>query len=102
MLSRRIFLAILINGVIYTLSFINLGIAYNMSANAMPYPEEQTVCKINEAKPLEEIKLSKKSITWVQVCSCRSYYGIPHTCYYSSQTDYDYSCVSKCVREANQ
>lgn len=73
-----------------------------MSANAMPYPAEKAVCQINKAKPLEEIKLSNKSITWAQVCSCRSYYGIPHTCYYSSQTDYDYSCVSKCVREANQ
>lgn len=38
----------------------------------------------------------------VQVCSCASYYGIPHTCYYSPVTDYDYSCIAKCVREANQ
>ena len=45
---------------------------------------------------------SKTNITWSQVCSCRSYYGVPHTCYYSSVSDPDYSCVSKCVREANQ
>ena len=41
-------------------------------------------------------------IAWSQICSCRSYYGIPHTCYYSPVVDPDYSCAAKCVREANQ
>ena len=45
---------------------------------------------------------SKEKIVWSQVCSCRSYYGVPHTCYYSQVTDYDYSCQSKCLREANR
>lgn len=45
---------------------------------------------------------NKTAITWAQVCSCRSYYGVPHTCYYSSVSDPDYSCISKCIREANQ
>ena len=45
---------------------------------------------------------NKTKITWAQACSCRSYYGVPHTCYYSSVSDPDYSCISKCVREANQ
>ena len=45
---------------------------------------------------------NKTNVAWSQVCSCRSYYGVPHTCYYSSVSDPDYSCVSKCVREANQ
>lgn len=49
------------------------------------------------AKAGEEYK-----IAWAQVCSCRSYYGVPHTCYYSSITDPDGSCISKCIREANQ
>ena len=44
----------------------------------------------------------KLKITWAQVCSCRSYYGVPHTCYYSPVSDPDYSCISKCIREANQ
>ena len=44
----------------------------------------------------------KLKITWAQVCSCRSSYGVPHTCYYSPVSDPDYSCVSKCIREANQ
>ena len=48
------------------------------------------------------INKDKLKITWSQVCSCRSYYGVPHTCYYSSVSDPDYSCVSKCIREANQ
>lgn len=38
----------------------------------------------------------------VQACSCTSYYGVPHSCYYSPNYDYDYSCYAKCVREANQ
>ncbi len=45
---------------------------------------------------------NKTAVTWSQVCSCRSYYGIPHTCYYSSATDPYNSCYSKCVREANR
>ena len=44
----------------------------------------------------------KSKITWAQICSCKSYYGVPHTCYYSSVSDPDYSCISKCIREANQ
>jgi len=43
-----------------------------------------------------------QSVAWGQVCSCRNYYGVPHTCYYSPIYDYDGSCYSKCVREANQ
>ena len=46
--------------------------------------------------------LDKTLIAWNQVCTCRSYYGVPHTCYYSPSSDPDYSCVSKCLREANQ
>lgn len=45
---------------------------------------------------------NKTAVTWSQVCSCRSYYGVPHTCYYSSATDPYNSCYSKCVREANR
>ena len=45
---------------------------------------------------------NKEKIVWSQVCSCRSSYGVPHTCYYSSTTDPYYSCQSKCLREANR
>ena len=45
---------------------------------------------------------NKTNVAWSQVCSCRSYHGVPHTCYYSPVSDPDYSCISKCVREANQ
>ena len=46
--------------------------------------------------------LNQNLIAWSQTCSCRSHYGIPHTCNYSPVVDPDYSCVAKCVREANQ
>ena len=45
---------------------------------------------------------STTAITWAQVCSCKSYHGIPHTCYYSPVSDPDHSCIAKCIREANQ
>lgn len=51
----------------------------------------------------QTINYSKQNlITWSQSCSCRSHYGVPHTCYYSPVVDSDNSCFAKCVREANQ
>ena len=44
---------------------------------------------------------SEVIISYAEVCTCYSYYGVPHSCYYSPVYDPDFSCVSKCLREAN-
>ena len=87
------------------LLIINIGLAqtFTQRANAKSYllVNQNHRTSINRAKNNYKL-INSTNLASAQVCTCRSYYGIPHTCYYSSVSDSDYSCTSKCVREANQ
>ena len=52
------------------------------------------------AKAYELESSEKILLAYNEVCSCRDYYGVPHTCYFSPYTDPFNSCFAKCLYEA--
>ena len=89
MLSKYILLSVL---------FLSLGLMAE-AKSTLSYPTNSPNNIFIKTEP--KINLNSELLSYA-VCSCTSYYGIPHTCYYSPTYDSDYSCYSKCVREANQ
>ncbi len=89
---------------ILTLVGLILSIVVNLIVNpAYALPENYRIVAPVSVSKLNQIKIHDDfTVAWSQVCSCISYSGVPHTCYYSSYTDPYYSCIAKCVREANQ
>lgn len=79
-----------------------LNIGLSQSVKAIPHISSKTIYIPESNKTKTNKNELNNTLTYVQVCSCRSYYGIPHTCYFSSVTDPYGSCFAKCVREANQ
>lgn len=79
-----------------------LCIGLSQSVKAIPHISSKTIYIPESNKTKTNKNELKNTLTYVQVCSCRSYYGIPHTCYFSPVTDPYRSCFVKCVREANQ
>lgn len=74
---------------------------FSDSSSAMLLDHIKTFKAVNIVSH-EKRLIEKDLITWNQLCSCVSYYGVPHTCYYSPYMDPDRSCIEKCLREVNQ
>ena len=52
------------------------------------------------AKAYELRSSEKILLAYNEICSCRDYYGVAHTCYFSPYTDPFNSCFAKCLYEA--
>ncbi len=77
---------------------------FNCSLSARAYEinafETTYNCK-NELLPADKIiSLEKTLLAFSEVCSCRDYYGVSHTCYFSPYTDPFTTCFAKCFYEA--
>lgn len=91
-----------IKDLILSLIIVTLSCS-NMNFSSEAYEINPGTCdyKNNEPLPDNELKSSEKILlTYNEVCSCRDYYGVPHTCYFSPYTDPFNSCFAKCLYEA--
>lgn len=79
-----------------------LSLGISIESNAKTPMIKKSIPSIKDFKVSENKPENKNIVSYYSTCSCRSYYGVPHSCYYSPYSDPDYSCYSKCIREANQ